>query len=75
MVAVADVADELLKQALEEIRSRDPLELRRIHRDLGSGGRLRLVVDAEGPLLRLRWRLLSALGTNRWVWSGTVTAK
>lgn len=75
---VANASASLFDQALAAVRAHSALEHERIVHELEAGGRLRLVVDCcpDDPpeLVRIRVRLLSVTGANRWVWSTRVAA-
>ena len=59
---------DIIELCLVELDGWNRSEGAAVRRELAAGGRLRLVVDepAEG-LQRLRLRLISAQGVNRWV--------
>jgi hypothetical protein len=66
---------DVIDAVLEEMRSADELEYRRVIREIHRGGWLRLVVEQPkhlSGLIRLRVRLIACDGSrNRWVYTAT----
>ncbi len=73
----ASGAPDVLQSIMGIIARQDPYGHAAIQADLAAGGRLRLVIDQPENVrtVRVRVRLLSELGRNRWVYGREVAAE
>lgn len=73
----ASGAPSALQSIMAGIARQDPYGHAAIQADLAAGGRLRLVIDQPDGIrtVRVRVRLLSELGRNRWVYGREVAVE
>jgi hypothetical protein len=73
----ASASPNVIESIMGILARRDPYGHAAIQADLAAGGRLRLVIDQPAGIgsVRVRVRLLSELGRNRWIYGREVAVE